>query len=86
MFFGLGPQGVPRVAQGGPNGSSEGSDGVPSEPKVSSVGSHRSLKGVPKGSRGDDKTMKMEWKWGPCGHIAKNRKTIGNHRKSTGKP
>ena len=90
MFLGLGPKGIPKVVQGGPKGSSEGSKGVPSEPKVSPGGSHRGPKGVPKGSRGDQKTAKIEEKWGPCGNHAKNRLQQGkpweNHRKIMRKP
>ena len=90
MFLGLGPNGVPRTAQGGPKGSSEGSKGVPGDPKVSPGGSQRDPKGVPKGSRGDQKTVKMEGKWGPRGNHAKNRLWQGkpweNPRKTKGKP
>ncbi len=73
VFFGLGPKGVPKAAQGGPKGSSEGPKGVPSEAKVSSGGSQRGPKGGAKGSRGDQKTVEMEGKWGPCGTHAKNK-------------
>ena len=90
VFFDLGPEGLLKAAQGGPKGSSEGSKGVPSEPKVSPGGSHRGPKGVPKGSRGDEKTVKMEGKWGPCGNHAKNRpwqgKSWENHGKTIAKP
>ena len=71
VFFDLGPEGLLKAAQGGPKGSSEGSKGVPSEPKVGPGGSQRGPKGVPKCSRGDQKTMKMEGKWGPRGNIGK---------------
>ena len=81
MFFGLGPKGVPKAAQGGPKGSSEGPKGVPSKAKVSSGGSHRGPKGVPKGVQGRPKDYKNRGEMGslrnPCKKLATARKTVG---------
>ena len=75
VFFDLGPEGLLKAAQGGPKGSSEGSKGVPSEPKVGPGGCQR----VPKGSRGeqnyDENGAEMDSLRTPCKEQATARKT-----------